>query len=285
MNKDETEILLKYIQKIQQLISEEYKFLKEKNDYSEQKIWDIECGLMRRKSGIYVPFKEHRVLYDCYHINLLEGFNTLFRNVLENHNNPIVNFALRSLLEIGIIRINVHFGLKDQEEEPKIRLANVLIDFALINQKHFQNLFNEEKSKLGPELQGLFEKFISSKDIKKLKKIRKIINTMYVTAFSKVNSYDFINAFNQEITYSNLSHFMHGDPFLITGLLKDTENLQWRVFSILIFSGLNTIKRVSDFIQQERNLTNGNKLIKEVDKLTENDYKNIIILLKSHIQK
>jgi hypothetical protein len=219
---------------------------------------DIQRGWVKRKSGIYEPYKKYRMLFETFHISILDSFIVLINNSFDYYNLPILNITLRTFHEISFKRINTHFSsFLAPVLEKRIRLLCILTDF-LIMAKHITNweeearmLFSEEKSNLKSDEIQTLEQLLQNYDEKLIKKLKSKINNLYDNFKNNyVKDYPFLNVNNLDSIFSHQSHILHADPFILRGILEDKENSTARFIAIFIITTLNAAKRVYDFIKR-----------------------------------
>ena len=251
--------IIEYIHQLISILMDEYEVLKEGKWYNNQRKRNVKQGFYQLESGILVPKNtmDYRILYEAYHIILLEEFILLLKEVIKYRKTPIVNFSLRSLWEISFIRIDVHFSKNvDGRKEKKCRLLNVLSNYAVMNPWLFKKLFQSEKHILNKNEIDIVDNYlrlpISQQEQKKynfVRALRKRINSAYDNAHQQVISDSFLNKLNSTIIPSHLSHFLHGDPFSVKGLLETPEEEQEkRTFALTVKAGVNAVNRVGKFI-------------------------------------
>ena len=251
--------IIKYIHQLINILIDECKILKEGKWYNNQREWHVKQGFYQLESGILIPKNtmDYQVLYETYHINLLEEFILFLKEVIKYRKTPIVNFSLRSLWEISFIRIDVHFSKNvDGRKEKKCRLLNVLSNYAVTNIPWFKKLFQSEKYVLNKNEINIINNYlrlpIFQQEKKKydfVKELRRRINSAYNDVHSQVISDPFLNKLNSTIIPSHLSHFLHGDPFSVKGLLETPEEEQEkRTFALAVKAGVNAVNRVGKFI-------------------------------------
>ncbi len=187
---------------------------------------------------------------------------------------PITNFSLRSIWEIGFTRIDVHFSKDvDPIKEKRARLLSVLVDYALINSSFFKRLFQSERSILKQEEINIINNYLKPASTKEerfslIKKLRRKVGMVYNEAHQPVTLYLFLAnlSLNNKVIPSHLSHFLHGDPYLIKGLIDkgliETKMIEQekKVFAIIIRSGLNATNRIGEFINDSKIMSRITKL-------------------------
>ena len=267
-----------YINRIVKILGEEQQILSQNYWLSEQKKIDIKRGVFRRRSGILIPIDvaEYRVLYEGYHINVLESFILLIKEVMKYRKISITNFSLRSLWEIGFTRIDVYFSKDvDPIKEKRARLLSVLVDYAIKKPLFFKKLFRSEKSILKQEEINIINNYlvlpasvsVKEERFKIIKELRRKVGMAYSEAYQSITPYPFLANLNlnNKIIPSHLSHFLHGDPYLIKGLMETkTTEQEKRVFAIIIRSGLNAVNRIGEFINDSKIMNRITKLNSEL---------------------
>ena len=243
--------------------NEELKILRGNSWLSEQKEWYVKQGIHQRKSGILVPEEGvgYRVLYEGFPIDLLEEFVLLLKEVIKCRKYPIVNFALRTIWEISFTRIDVHFSRNvDPQKEKKCRLLVILSDYALDKRQFFKRLFDSERNALQPDEQCKISNYLNlsipiqeEKKYELIKELRKRINSAYNEAHQSITKHPFLDKLDNKIIPSHLSHFLHGDPYSIKGLLETNKVEQEKgVSAMVIKTGINAINRVGETINDSK---------------------------------
>jgi hypothetical protein len=249
--------ILTYRDGIIRLLEEELEILKKDTPYSEVSLFEIKTGWIKTKSGILKPFRDHRILFECFHISVLEGFLVLLKDVIQfvdNYNHPILNFSLRTIHEFSFKYINTHFlsSLNPTLEE-KIRFLRVMIDYLILAEniseykKYAESLYNEEKTKLNKKEQNKIEECLINPT--KYKNLVGDVSSLYNEFLKTVTPLPFISESKNKKVYSMLSHLVHGDPFVIKGIMEDKENTKGRFYAVFLCSTINAINRVGDFIK------------------------------------
>jgi hypothetical protein len=247
--------ILDFCNKIRNSLDKEFEILKNESHYSQQILLDIQRGWVKRRSGIYEPYKKYRMLFETFHISILDSFIVLINNSFDYYNLPILNTVLRTFHEISFKRINTHFSsFLAPVLEKRIRLLCILTDFLIMGnnwKEEARMLFSEEKSNLKSDEIQIIGQLLQNYDEKLIKKIKARINNLYDNFKNNyVKDYPFLNVNNLTSIHSHLSHVIHADPVLLKAILEDKENSTARFIAMFIITTLNAAKRIYDFIKR-----------------------------------
>jgi hypothetical protein len=255
--------ILTYRDGIIRLLEEELeilKILKKETPYSKVSLFEIKTGWIKTKSGILKPLCNHRILFECFHISVLEGFLVLLKDAIQfvdNYDYPILNFLLRTIHEFSFKYINTHFlSSFNPTLEEKIRFLRVIIDYLILAEniseykKYAESLYNEEKNKLNKKEQNKIEGCLI--DPAKYKRLVRYVEELYNEFLKAVKPLQFINEDKNKEAYSLLSHFIHADPLLIKGIMEDKNNSKGRFYAMFLYSTINAINRIGEFINNAK---------------------------------
>ncbi len=255
MNSEEE--ILTYCDKIIQLLKEELDVLKKDSVYSAVSPSEIKSGWITTKIGILKPLYQHRILFECFHIVILDSFLTLLKNILQfsNNNTFLLDFSLRTIYEFSFKYIDTHFSpFLNSELEHRIRLLRVLIDYLILGKdnqrwKQYTNdLYREEVNRLDEREKKMIEDCLRNFNFEKIKRINGYTNLLYNKFLENIKPLPFLDENKLKIVYSLLSHLIHGDPFIIKGVIEDNKNKKGRFFAVFLMSTINAINRVGRFI-------------------------------------
>ena len=260
--KDEVKIA---IQDLGQLLSEAHEMLsKQRGSY--QSINDILSGSFRTPSGILLPLRIHKFVYENYDLFVLRAYCQLFQKVLQAENEIFILTTLRILQELGIKKIDIFFsGVLSPEEHAKARLVSVLSDWVMLSRhskyvKYFKELFKEEYSILDKSGQKIFSDisiYLNSSSnavpILLSKKMKRYRESIFGEHRKKIPILTFLKGPNLESLFSYLSELLHGNPLMLEQIFN--EKLHWkiknRLYAFLWFTGQHALRRIQPQVQEK----------------------------------
>jgi len=223
-------------------------------------------------NGVIVPLDKvsYKFLFDYYHKAFLSAYITFFERLWEERNSLTNEFALRAILEMGIENSFIIFDRRVENNDKKLYLTILLLtDYSSIETSMkslfygwFNRLLNENEeflhtnispkewkiiSDLKDVVKDSFDKIKYRKAIKKARSLLSNVKYKILEKYTKKNIY--IETENYKGIKSGESHTLHGNIFLIIHRLnqKSQENHLFRVYSYLFISGIEMLKRLSDF--------------------------------------
>lgn len=261
------EKVIDFIKEIIEILQNQYKLLKQRG-YGTQEFNDLKQEQFRLPSGVIVPSKsiEYYILFDHYELLVVQSLIRLQKNIFNKRDSPFIAFSLRTLLDIGINRINVLFADEITRCEKKhLKLLASLIDFVSTDdplfKEYFIKLFEAEKSNLLQKERQLFQDILSlmksKNDIELMERVikaRRKLSDVETKILAKIEPLAILNKANTRLFRSWQSHMLHGNPFLIQNVFEahNKERGKLKAFAILMITGLNSINRLANYLNDPK---------------------------------
>ncbi|OGH02568.1 MAG: hypothetical protein A2798_02925 [Candidatus Levybacteria bacterium RIFCSPHIGHO2_01_FULL_37_17] len=248
-----------------------------KSGYGLQLKSDIARGLIK-VNGIYRPFSEmeHKILFDGYETTFIEMFLELHKKMYERWYEPLTQFAIRTIHEMGFKRTQILFNKKlNPQKIKKFKLLLMLADYAMISdiplhKNHYIKLLKEYKNLLTKKELDFYKILIPEIEkadplarYEKIRTARQKINTLQETLFLETEILSIFRKINVMSVNSSFSHLLHGNILLLKDVLqlKRGDSPRLRVYWILLLTGVNVITYVGNFL-------NESNINKDVEKIT-----------------
>jgi hypothetical protein len=257
-NKGDSANVSQFIESCFSTAGEIHKCISKKRD-SFQSTSDLDAGYIR-KNGILIgrEIGIRRFVFESYDLFVLRGFLILAQGILEGLDNQFVQFTFRTLLEIGIKKVDVLFAKGVSEEHRnKFKLENTFSDWLELPEhyKDFLYLFSEEKDALNNNVKKFFEeadrnlRLKRTVDIKLVKSIKRQLNRNIGEYSADVEEFSFLNRSNLVFLEAAWSHLLHGNPFHIEAVLHlDAARLRNRTYAILLITLVNVLYRTKEYV-------------------------------------
>lgn len=280
-----------FLEKVFKILEQESKVM-HANGFPPQMLGNLRQGVVNVK-GILRPLAsvEHRLLIDSYEIVTLDNFINLSRMILKNKENPITQFSLRTVIEMGFKRTQILFSESlSKDEIENYKLVVMLGDYGFISPNHpenipvFKKLLRESGTILTLNQKNLFNDYINfvndrTVHMKNTKKIRKLMDSVQDAFYKKTPILKRFKESIIEVLSSSFSHIIHGDILLLIDVLesKRPNQLILRVYWVILLTTFNTASYVSSFLKDNS--------IK--DKVTdiEGDFDNIMKIVQTNWEK
>lgn len=236
-----------------EIISKYNEVLKSSNPYTKQRRVDYSQGLVRRDSGLFVSLRnvEHRILFESYEIHALEISVQLTIEILKNVESSLVQFSLRTLLEISFEKIRIIFSSElTKKQKEKYKAIILLADYGFMSNhstmfynlyKEFRNEFDTKQIKIIDELNVAVAKQAPRQYL--IKKVRTLVNNIQDDLLKLLPPITFIKADKLDALSSSLSHILHGNFTLISSLFmqKRAQSNLLRIYTIVYISIINIL--------------------------------------------
>ncbi len=244
-------------------------------------------------NGIIVPLDtiSHRILLDHYEKAFLQAYKNLLERLWEEKISLTNEFAFRVILEMGIENSFLIFDKKVEKDDKKIYLLILLLDdYASIETNMsgyfynwFKNLLNDNNVFLKEKLtEKEWRIIINLKDIltdnvdkqkyrKAVERTRRLVNAIKNKIIQKyIKRGDYVENENIRAIMSGESHTLHGNVFLIINRLnkKSVNNHLFRVYSYLLLSSTNVLKRLSNYLENNKYKEEVNNFLTEYNFLS-----------------
>lgn len=259
-----------------------------KSPYKKQLLSDLRKGYVKVK-GLYLPYKaiSHRVLFEEYPSVHSQGFISFYKNLFSEIDSYFTEFALRTLIEIGIEITNIIFSKDIKEKEKKRFILNILLtDFGILASRDtrfltdLERLLTEEGDLLekGEKINFIgMIKSIKERDLKTHDKSLEIAmknnsDTQFIL-FKKTKTPDFIDRNKINILHSWFSHLIHGDIFLVDSIFKEYKNPyqhKLRIHYLLLYVGCNFLYCLQESTDVDSLKNSINQIIKDFKSIEPN---------------
>ncbi|GEM_PF-3050668 len=256
-----------------EIISKFNEVLKSSNPYTRQRRVDYSQGLVRRDSGIFVSLKnvEHRILFESYEIHALEVSVQLTVEILKNVESSLVQFSLRTLLEISFEKIRIIFSSElTKKHKEKYKAIMLLADYGFMSNhsttfynlyKEFRNEFDTKQIKILDELNIAVAKQSPRQYL--IKKVRMLVNDIQDDLLKLLPPITFIKMDKLDALNSSLSHILHGNFTLILSLFipKRAQSNLLRIYTIVYISIINILISIRSKVSGKREIAKIDELV------------------------
>ncbi len=266
-----------------------------------QRLSDIREGLILR-NGIYLPLKQHRIIYDGYEVQFVDVFNDFFSKMLDEKDCLFREFAIRTISEMGLKDSQILFSptLTDGEKK-RFKTISMLADYAFLGIQHperkyeYKKLYYDEKNNLTEKQQLVFLEMSRCLDAKNydlhtklVKRIRKLVESTKNDLYKKTKTHKLFRKRNIEGAFSAFSHLIHGNIILLTDFLsKERPKYRNRLRATwaLLLSGINTLIQVRDFLETKKVKLDIDSLLDEFEVVSKEMATNWRLLEKEYINR
>jgi uncharacterized protein (UPF0297 family) len=269
-----------FIKETIEILEKQYKHLEQKG-YGTQNLYDLTQGQIRLSTGIVVPTKaiEYYIVYDHYESIIVQSFIQLLKNIFEERESSFVAFSLRTLIDVGVYRINILYANEiTKQDKHHVKLLASLIDFVSTDgtlfRKYFTELFEAEKTHFNKKELKLLEDILSliksRNNIELTEKViqaRRLLSKVEKSILLKIKPLPFLK--NIRSIYSWQSHMLHGNPILLQNVFdtKNKERGKLKVLTILMITGLNALNQLASYLSDPIITTEVQNKNKEIETL------------------
>ncbi len=196
----------------------------------------------------------HGALFDGFEASYISDvFLPLYSNLLKLSNEPLAQFAYRSLVDAGIRNVDVLFKGKESVVN-RAKILSLIIDYISAGNKHnktAENLFTQYKDFLNDEDIRLTEILILGEEDKKTKTLKTLsqrLNEIFINEGLKIPRYELLDHMvtksNGESLSRYWSHVLHVNSIISTKSAFISKSVITRTYVLCLLTGINVLHRI-----------------------------------------